>query len=84
MPFVTPQQDKSVPPKEQDDDFVLDWAFWENTPLSLLPPTDIKFYDCYVSRRNEFDKKFDLLLRKRMIDKREYEIRRHYYALGVV
>ena len=44
-------------------------------------PTDIKFYNNYINKLAEFDKKFKLALDKKLISATDYYLRRHFFAL---
>ena len=46
-------------------------------------PTDMSVFDNYIKRRNEFDKRFGLTVKKGGLSKEGYNLSRHYWALGV-
>jgi len=46
-------------------------------------PLDMDLFDSYVKRRNEYDKKYKSLVKRRWVSKESYNNWRHYYALGV-
>lgn len=49
--------------------------------IAFPPPSDVRFYDVYIERRNEFDKKYKLLLKHKLLSKESYVARRHVYSL---
>jgi hypothetical protein len=51
------------------------------TELPYAPPTNIDFYESYIEKIKEFDKNCGLLLKKKLIDKKQYNQRRHWFAL---
>lgn len=46
-------------------------------------PTDMSLFDNHIKRRNEFDKRFGLTVKKGGLSKENYNLSRHYWALGV-
>ena len=46
-------------------------------------PTEMSLYDNYIKRRNDFDKRFGLTVKKGGLSKESYNLSRHYWALGV-
>lgn len=60
---------------------VLKAAVIHDNPVNYVIPTDIKFYERYIQRRKEFDKKFKLLLWIGGINKQQYTLRRHIFSL---
>ena len=46
-------------------------------------PTEMSLFDNYIKRRNEFDKRFGLTVKKGGLSKESYNLSRHYWALGV-
>jgi hypothetical protein len=45
--------------------------------------TEMSLYDNYIKRRNDFDKRFGLTVKKGGLSKESYNLSRHYWALGV-
>ena len=45
-------------------------------------PIDIELYANYRRKSKEFDNRFGLLVKKKWLTKNQYEVSRHYFALG--
>lgn len=52
-----------------------------STPIGVITPYSQEFYSIYNRLSKEFDKKFEILLKKQIIAKSDYNARRHYYSL---
>jgi len=57
---------------------------WPPHDISITPPTNIDFYEAYISKRTEFDKNCNFLLKMPFVTKHDYEKVRHVYSLPKV
>ncbi len=71
-PFIRPSFIKSV----NFNETIINARFY-------FVPSDEKYYLSYMERREYFDLKFGLLVRKKAINVSQFETYRHHYALGV-